>query len=487
MVRCASPEAYERFLFLLFLIQRRFVSTASSGNHSALSLKSVFLVLRFAFPGVVPRLLLALGSNGALLRSPDRGVSWRIIFSSGNSSTQKKDGACDDLLDELADLMKPQLADDEEGGKEKSTLRSIDGYGSIVAACGDAGYLLVSGDRGVSFTAVSNYFTSYFGDDANLQIVKVLDAEHLLLTDGTKVVAVQLCYSRGSQVTLGEVKVLLECSSQISMVKVVTGGGGAREIVVAENEMLHFSFNGGKSFLFVPHRLGYIRDMNTLDALRRCEWPPYPKSIVDARKKAVGKYESVGAKASVKQSSYEYVIGYVVERSNKSEDETKYTQFEASALRDEATECLYRFFFVAGNGTSVLHYDYSAILCVSLEVGKDEVAIWTAASNVCYIPFSHSSRREPLLCSVLRSPGRRGSGCITAYRGSSIGISRSNGFIEWSSPSGAAPVGIIEADGGEVIICGRRNVITRMNGETSESCNVPSDLRVPSLLSVVSM
>jgi hypothetical protein len=564
LVRRVSPRAYERLL-LLFHCLLSCSGGGGSGNGTAaaepregasptLSLPSITAVLLSACPGAAPRFLFALGANSTLLRSPDGGHTWRVSFArSCEDATPSHEGADSvDVVHDMQRLLTSAAALDAEMDEpdpvaavtssatrapsysESSTICSADGYDEVVALCGPDGFVAVSGDRGVTFTTISNCIladgsdttttatTSTSGATAAavaspstlLQHICVLDRQCLVVSDGYRVLRMSVSQVGYGRLSLGAATVVLTCVSAVVMVRAYSTAGGGRVVVVSESGKLHLSFDGAATFLEVRHCLGQIRDVSPMDALRRCEQPPFSFSAVAAAldvSDAPAPSTGGSGGTSSASSPYAYVSGYKRDTSSIADVEgrcdashvTALMHFEAVARRHEP-DVYYEHLFVSGTGAEVLPYDYTAVLCVctrrtanpsdngdgdstSRQQQQPAVAwctrVLSSASKVSYVVFSRTRRREALPCVITRCVSRSG---IVAARGSSVGLSTSSDFVHWTTPQGPAPVGLTVMSGGEVLASGRLKVITTV-GAPETARTMPHSLRVPFLVASFAM
>ncbi|CAC9485311.1 conserved hypothetical protein [Leishmania infantum JPCM5] len=484
LVRRLPPRAYERVLLLLHCLATSSEGSQGGSNPQTLSLQVICDVVLCACPGPVPRFLFALSCNDKLLRSADCGLTWRLCFSRSSEPLKAGTAGVQDLLDDVTSLLKStEATDDVAGGEEASSVVCCaDGYGDVVALCGRNGFLAVSGDKGVTFTTATNYLIGDFGEKAHLRHICVLDTDRILVSDDLRVVCVAVECTGCGPLALGKTHVALVCSTQICMLRACSFGGGARGAVVAENRKLHLSFDGSASFMEVRHSLGRIRGFNTASALRHCELPDFPHATLAS---SMGLQSTEASPSPPRSASvYDYVSGCKCDAAvGKGDSTAAVTQFEAGALRHGA-DVFYRFFFVAGCGTEVLPYDYTALLCVCTRREGNHVVVMSTASYVSYIPFSQSRSHDRLLCTVTRSSGDGGS--YLASRGSVVGTSVSRDLDRWSTPHGAAPVGLLAVGGGDILACGRNKVVSRVEGD-AEAHTILHDMRVPVLSTAFSM
>ncbi|KAK7200143.1 hypothetical protein NESM_000064700 [Novymonas esmeraldas] len=490
LVRRLPPQVYERVLLLLHcLLCSNQDSSANVGVHT-LSLSAICDIVLAACPGPVPRFVLALSSNDKLLRSADGGHTWRRCFSRTNEPIQAAAATATNLLDDVTALLQSTETTSDEAtgggggdGGASSVVCSADGRGDVVALCGLHGFFAVSGDRGVTFTTATNYLSGYLGENADLRHVCVLDPSHILVSDGLRVVRVAVQCPGYGPLALGKARVVLVCTCQVCLMRTCSSSGG---VVVAENGKLHLSFDSAATFLEVRHSLGRIRDCDAAAAaLRRCELPAFPATALET---SLGLPVADGSTASPRRAApYEYVSGYKCDVATRAEAATlaaAVASFETGAVRHGA-DVFYRFFFVVGVGAEVLPYDYSAMLCVCTRRDDESIVVMSTAAHVSYIPFSQSRSHEQLLCAVARCRDGDG-GNLIASRGSSVGTSVSRDLDRWSTARGGAPVGLLSVGGGDILVCGRNKVVSRVGG-SAETHTIPNEMRAPLLTAAFAM
>ncbi|KPI85145.1 hypothetical protein ABL78_5805 [Leptomonas seymouri] len=493
LVRRASPSTYDRLLLLfhcLFSSSEASEKTQKDGAACALSLQAICATLVYAFPELAPRFLFVLAGNDKLLRSPDGGRTWRVSFArSCEEDTSANDHADpSNVLHEMQRLLTSAATLDAEldasttpamavaapapSSSSSPVMCSAHGCEDVVAICGKEAFLAVSGDRGVTFTTATNYLPGTASAGVSLQHIRVLDPQHLVVSDDTRVLRIDVSQVGYGRLALGKATVVHTCASQIVMLHVYSTPCGGRAVMVSERDKLHLSLDGAVTFLEVRHCMGHIRHVDTMDAIRRSEQPAFAFSSL------ASSLEVEGAPTNSKPSasSYAYISGY--KREVSSDDDSHATalkNFERAARRHEDT--FYQQFFVSGCGTQVLPYDYTTVLCICTRrvPGTSQCIVLSSAAQVSYVPFSHARRQEPLPCAVVRRVG--GSGYL-AGRGSSVGVSTSTDLEHWSTPQGATPVGLVAMHGDELLACGRNKVITAL-GSMGEARTVPSELRVP--------
>lgn len=447
----SSSCTYERALLLLSCLDAR-------DAQPKLSEGSLTSLLAFALPGTTPRLLTCLSINNKVARSSDKGSTWKEL---PMTNTQ-----------------------DEEGSIENTTLTHLSCFKDIVVIGGLNGSLYVSMDRGVHFTP-TNVLQQWWQDEPqrNITSLCILNTKTIIVSNSQHATSVSIAGTYGSdglqRVSFGELKHIYSSRGGIHYVDCVPFLSSLRELVVSEDGMLSVSYNG-VAFLSFRHHLGTIRCCNNFHALRNTELPAFPSNSQILRRLQKNDTETSGTK------QYEYSLAGGTANAAESVLAQKRYHHWASAANVS-----YRSYFVVGVGSSVLPYDYSAVLHLGVFHGDEAPIAFSIAEKVQYIPYSKSSLSQPLLCEVCRLPKNspfnrdRSTVCV---RGSSAGISLSTDYVKWSSPHASSPVALIPSDGDEVIGCTQRNVLFCYNvsqdGQPASSRSIPAELRMPALVAV---
>ncbi|CAD2220909.1 hypothetical protein AGDE_10577 [Angomonas deanei] len=475
-----SKSGQERILHLFNALYNS--DTASEDNWDHLSSESISIILAFAVSQVRPRFLFAVGSNYSVLRSPDKGQSWKKVFSCvAEKEAQPKPTAQaeeDDELAEITGLMKDIESKTMGPPKKEDPPASIEWLatsGAVVVGGGVRRYVCASGDRGVTFATAAGVLDNHLPPTARVE-GGVLDGEStLFIYSDRTVLRLALTVSALGQVSFGEVRELLTCRARISSIHRVTRGSQS-ELLVVEPGILHLSLDHGESFITIPHTLGFIRGIDGLQSVRNARLPPFP-SDANVLKEETTKDTRKSGETTAK---YEYAIGL---KNGATVDEALWGEMEDHFLTTPTGGYYYRHYMVCGSGAEVLPYDYSAVLCVILHGGPGTCSTYSIATNVDYIPYTKSSLREPLLCASYREEGTPQ---VLLVRGNSSGVSFSTDHTRWSPPQKSSPVGIVPADGGSCIIGCQRNTLHHFTtASTANTVVIPSNLRVPSLLTMV--
>ncbi|EPY36309.1 hypothetical protein STCU_00650 [Strigomonas culicis] len=441
------------------------------------------MLLRYAFPGAPPRFLFALGSNSMLLRSPDRGATWKTVFSPHPTPTDAHDR--NDTKENggvaLGDIMAVLQGRNEAGVdvRDENVLWVVC-QGETVVFGGKKGIIGLSGNRGLSFTLHEDEFASLVGKAAKLSYAALLDSTHLVVTCEEKVILAELLPGEdsGSPWTLSAPKLLLTCKQNVCLLQ-VHGRGTQCEIIVAEPSLLHYSPDSGSHFVELEHSFGFIRGIDFLSSTRNTHLPRFPSEARVLQGEKVTKTKR--ADSSSDPVSYEYAVG-VKKSLDLATLRGVMSGVERSFLTvDHGGNTAYRYLFICGVGTEVLPYDYSAMLCICLRASGEELCAYTIGSRVSYVPYTRSGPGEALLCATSTVPE---SDKTTFIRGNSSGVAFSGDGVKWSDPKRSSPVSIIPCDGGDVIVCGQRNTITTFSCNATATWPIPSELRIPSLINV---
>ncbi|KEG14511.1 hypothetical protein DQ04_00431150 [Trypanosoma grayi] len=498
-LRRASPVTRRRVLVIAFGLCSR-----GKKNNTVLSLAAITTMLEFAMSGRPARFIFATGGNASVLRSHDRGGTWRVTYRANEAKWDpEKEIALSDGVDTMEDVAKfvppARLEEIKSESRELPTnkletqISHIATLNDIVAVCGSNGFLAVSADRGLTFVPLER--------DVLLDLLKesrtistcdswrvggvAFVSERLLVFFYKKHLCSVELTSRGfGSVSFGKLSVIREFSTSIVSVhafqRVATD---VRELFVSTRGLLHYSCDAGGSFIMFPHELGVIRVVEPLDILcRRNEVPQVPKGLVDPLLATTTEHAS-----GRKREKYVY---RAVSRDFRSvendggEYTTEDTSDEAvmSALPHFSEGVHYRVFLVAGVGAPILPYDYTAILFIAASLGSStdqSRIVGSLAEKVEYVPYIRSGVDEPISIAVCRRPGP--GGCVFA-RSNASGISLSTDMgVSWTVPTQAYTVAVVAVDGGEFVCCNRRSFVITITEKGSDVHSVSTDLRVPFL------
>ncbi|CCW63826.1 unnamed protein product [Phytomonas sp. EM1] len=487
LMRRSSSISCDRLLFLLYIFEERCRSSIESGHqdYNGLSLDDIVLILQYSFPGLAPGFLFALSKNDSLLRSPDRGFSWKMVYNQESDSAshvaEEDMNTTDDFLKNLIKGLSSEDADLDvmlsNHEKDHSTLSCVSSYSESVALAGKGGFLALSTDRGVTFTTSKSYLKPILGSDCDVSYLAIVDNNCILAAGGSTVCKVAITPTAFNKASFSEATVILKCKSYVCTLEVVRYSLTSFQIIVAEAGWLHLSWNNGSDFVSVPHKLGCVRSLDSLSALRNCEMPPFPANSLEAylrRSKSTSFAERC-------QESYEYSCGTTVKDFSSFALEELKMALDASFRRfGRRNGIFFRSFLVMGNGTEVLSYDYTSVLCLCISASGDCVTVFSHASSVSYVPFVRSSLDDPMFClSTIIAPDR-----VLFARACSCGASISWDMKKWSDPQVSDPVGFFALDGNELIVCNEQNVIfvLHCNESTKVSSHIVSgSFRVHSL------
>lgn len=501
IARCA-PQTQSRLQLLFYALLMQRCPTALDEGHCAdnndddLGVSTIAHILKFAIGAPPPRFLLALSGNDMLLRSSDKGKSWSVVYdhrkatsSEGGALVPAEAPAADSfeaITQLLADGARPEQTDGSDGGggdakAKESLLDAVHGHGDTIALCGRVGALAVSCNRGVSFTTTVVRLAGEAESPPDLVATVVCHSGLLFVASDTAVASVEIGRTEEGAVTLGEPRTVLQSSSRICLLTCLPHAGGA-EVVVGERDALHFSWNEGKSFTMFPHQLGTIRSATAVEMRRPNGLPAYQSSWSPFRE---GERKAESA-APDEGRQYEYIRGLEDKGAARDHDALWQAVRRRWATPKGAEHTRYHYYLVAGAGTEVLAYDYTALLCVAVQRDAEGVVSrFTAGLNVSYIPFTHSNLSEKVMCAALGEAA----GKHLFVRGNSGGVSFSEDLKKWTNPHGAGAVGVCPSDGAEVLVGSRRSVVTVYNpdGKVVRTSTIHADARVPYIKSFVSM
>lgn len=494
VLRRSSQASRERTLLLLYALNARCGSESADRPDviTHLSLSSIVLILRYAFPGQSRRFLFTLGSNGAILRSPDRGLSWRCVYDTKPTTPSLPPEAKDNDFDAVTSLL--SAVKDAEDDPTQSTNSSssspsvtcMAAAGSTVALGGERGFLVLSSDWGVTFKSFTTATRAAVGNDVTVEHIAVVSRGRLLFACGKQVFVADVKVNDTSASPAVHFGVVLNCRARVCHLHSQLCGSGVTETIVSEYGNVYLSYDSGQTFVAVPHSLGTVRCLEPLDMLRNRQQPALPRGprLVQEVLGLAGVSDG-----KLKSTAYEYTAGRVLD---ERQCNTKFLSSVATCFMSDSTEpaspsssssspsssVYFRNYLATGVGTDVTPYDYSCVFVVGIRRAGDQLTVFSVGTKMNYIPFSRSSPDEPLLCAANRGVGGPS---LVALRCGSCGVSCSTDLSKWSVPQKSAAVGVVAIDGGDVAVCGRRNVLYIL-GQTSATRTIPSSLRVPSLL-----
>lgn len=512
MLRRSSQSSLNRVLLILYALEVRGAAVAEAGGEMSgdLSLTSVCLILRYAFPGRPPRFLFTLAESGSLYRSPDRGVSWRVVYSAGSEERAATSGdtggkaetaAADARLAEILQLLPQSSAEERTETRECEARAAPAGTclacdGDTVVLGGRRGLLAVSVDRGLHFHHPPARLWDAFsagGGPVDLSSVAVAGADTLLLTAGKKVVSVVVRSSANGTASFGACREVLTCKGRVCSLTTVPAAGAGTHVVVCEAGKLHLSIDGGQCFIDIPHKLGFIRSLTPLASVRNAQASAVQVSCGAATllsgSTMRGTYEyavvlrkpfpsTAFSPAATAEAQHEQCPQNGEDSRRQLREAMKGSGFVAHGAPGEEIFC--QTYLATGVGTEILPYDYSCLLTIGVQVTQTDLAVVSQATSVSYTPFVRSTVAEPIPCAGVSSCG---SPVVVAVRGGGGGVSVSlDGGATWSVPRKATPVALIPVDGGDVVLCSRRSTVTIMDaasGVTRTSHPVTGDFRQP--------
>lgn len=485
LIRRSSPATVERFLHILYILDSRLVDAGDALAPGSLSLPSVCLILRYSLFPEPPRFLFALSGPGSLFRSPDCGLSWRMIYpSAGAAPVPMKAVAMEETDGGLSDIMQllpretEESDEDQEGEEDEVKLPTkarnaaagpvascLSGSGDVIVMGGKCRFLAVSGDKGIHFTPAPTRLWDLFGGSADVDHTAVVDSETVLVAAGGKLATVRIRVTAAGAVTFGAARVVLTCKGRICLLSAMRAAGSAHHVFAAESGVLHYSWNCGEEFIAIPHKLGFLRSIAAYSGARRSQSPAFP-SACRVVQTLLGGPDAVvppGGKAAPSDASYEYAFGL-----RRPLDATAAPlQGLAESLRDTflwakgGGGVYYQGFLATGTGAEVLPYDFSCHICIGVQLADDSAALFSHAANVSYTPYVRSAPKEAVPCAVSPAPGP---GQVVLVRGSYCGVSLSrNGGTTWSTPHTSSPIALFPVDGGRVIVCGQRGTVTTLD------------------------
>nr|CCC93397.1 conserved hypothetical protein [Trypanosoma congolense IL3000] len=498
LLQRAAPATRRRVLVVLFALNKSIRKDAAE-----FSLSSIILVLKYVMVGVPVRFLLAGGGKGSVLRSHDRGRTWRVVYrikDAHNNQLQTKP-APEDKLDAIEGMATLEMSNTQESTGSGDTDSSNTELGNEithvstlydrVAVCGKRGFLAVSIDRGLTFSTMANGLLNPFLEDVtgcqnnrwDLGGVSFLSESVLLFFCKKQLFKVDIVQKGYSGVELGGVSLLRRFSSAVGCMKTfpLIGAVGMRELYVATKGFLHCSRDGGEAFVDIPHKLGVIRAIEPLDlVLRREEIPRLPQELVGAM---IPTTELLQVPEKEKTYFYKFVVRVSEKQDSRQNNlglDLGGKWMDSISLPFSSSNVQYRALFVAGVGADILPYDYTALLFVAAYPG-DAVdcpgALGSWAERVDYVPYIKSGLTQPLSVALMRHPGSRG--CMLV-RANVAGVSFSTDMGKsWSVPKQAYVLSVVALDGGELICCYGRHVVNYANGTYGELHAIQADLRVP--------
>ncbi|EKF30572.1 hypothetical protein MOQ_005635 [Trypanosoma cruzi marinkellei] len=510
-LRRASPLTRHRALVILFAIR----GLAKKGDMT-LSLTSITTALEFSMAGRPVRFLFATGGHASVLRSHDRGGTWRIAYRVKGTSNDHMEGVppSDKMvtMEDIARLLpssesakgqKWHLGTDCSATELKTQLSHVTALDSMVAVCGSNAFLAVSVDRGMSFLCVKEEdIHSCMKDEPSasceswqIEGVAFLSEQLLMFYSKNSLFSIELIHHHHKQkqkqqqqqfgvVAFGRVRLVKRFAVPVGCLKTFSQNGKFMcELFVSTKGDLHYSSDGGQSFLTFPHKIGTIRAIEPLDiVLRRREVPQLPSVLLthmqsaateDTKSKKTGKYIY---RAISRHDSVE-------EKDNGEQNMVNSGNWALTGAFPYCSENVhYRVFLVGGIGTSILPYDYTALFFIAATLndstGRIEL-LGSLAESVDYIPYIRSGAAEPTSIALCRRPGSKG--CVFA-RSNASGVSLSSDMgRSWTTPTQAYTVAVVAMDGGEFVCCNRRNVVSNIHGGSREVYSIPADLRVPYL------
>lgn len=502
----SAPVTRRRVLVVLFALGKY-----AKRENTELSPSAIMTLLEYVMVGKPVRFLFASGAGGSVLRSHDRGFTWRVVYRihdnvtdvvptgrqpAGTLGAVGETKALSETGGNIAskdEVIPPSAVEPEN---HTSCIATMD---DRVAVCGDNGFLAVSVDRGLSFSKLAKEAFHPLGEGgsnnesncSDFRGVEFLSECALVFFSKRHLFRCPLNQKSYNSVEFGDISLLQAFSDPIGCVRTFSraGRGCMRELFVATNGFVHYSHDGGAVLLKIPHKLGVIRSIEPMDVvLRRREIPQLPPSLIDAMTAP-----AVERHLSAEKEKYSYSV---VVRATGAQDKGVGDSgcdfcegwVDGISLPHRLGSVCYRVLLVAGCGANILPYDCTALLFVAASSnGPDTTpdALGSLAEHVDYVPYIKSGITEPLSVALTRRPGS--GGCVFA-RSNIAGVSFSSDMgRSWSIPKQAYVVSVLASDGGEFVCCNRRNVVNFPNSVCEEVHALQTDLRVPFLTDIAMM
>ncbi|ESL09179.1 hypothetical protein TRSC58_03104 [Trypanosoma rangeli SC58] len=507
-LRRASPLTRRRALVILFAMR-----SYAQKHDIALSLASITTALEFSMAGKPIRFLFATGGHASVLRSHDRGGTWRIAYRvTGTSKDPINNLPPANGMATMEDLVKllpsfeseKKLKEDSSrhcsGTASATQITHVTTLNSMVAVCGSHAFLAVSGDRGMTFVAVEEgAIYSCMKDErgassGSVQVegVSFLSEQLLLFFCKSQLFSIELIHHHhhGRQqpqlgaIALGHVSRVKGFAAPIGCLKTLSQGTHCmRELFVSTKGALHYSYDGGRSFFTFPHKLGVIRVLESMDVvLRRCEVPQLPQALVTLMQCTTAECTKT---SRPEKYTYSAIAHPLSEDGSENAEQGVVDSGDVMvtvALPYCTENVHYRVLLVGGIGTSILPYDYTALLFIAAVLNGStncSTRLGSFAESVEYMPYIRSGAAEPTSIALCRRPGSNG--CVLA-RSNASGVSLSSDMGKsWTTPTQAYTVAVVAMDGGEFVCFNRRNVLSTINGSGTDVHSVPAELRVPYL------
>ncbi|RNF21877.1 hypothetical protein TcG_02621 [Trypanosoma cruzi] len=507
-LRRASPLTRRRALVILFALRG-----LAKKSDMTLSLTSITTALEFSMAGRPARFLFATGGHASVLRSHDRGGTWRIAYRvKGTSNDHMEEGVPpSDKMVTMEDIAKFLPSSESAKGRKwhlasecsatelMTQISHVTALDSMLAVCGSRAFLAVSVDRGMSFVCVKEEdIHSFMKDEPSasceswqIEGVAFLSDQLLMFFSKNSLFSIELIHHHHKQqqqqfgvVAFGRVRLVKKFEVPVGCLKTFSQSGKFMcELFVSTKGLLHYSSDGGQSFLTFPHKIGIIRAIEPLDiVLRRREVPQLPNLLLTHMQSTATEETK-----SIKTGKYIYRAisrcDSVEEKDDGKQNLVDSGNWVTTGAFSYCSENVhYRVFLVGGIGTSILPYDYTALLFIAATLNDSNGRIGllgSLAESVDYIPYVRSGAAEPISIALCRRPGSKG--CVFA-RSNASGVSLSSDMgRSWTTPTQAYTVAVIAMDGGEFVCCNRRNVVCNIHGGSREVHSIPADLRVPYL------
>lgn len=537
-----------------------------------------------------PRFVFACGSVGAVLRSADRGRTWRKITVSRDTMVKdalpllqgtaqgstNSDPPADDAttLNEILALLPHDGAaatayndDDIEGdtpadvdecSEQRSSQETVAAPiiksaltaqpdVSCVCCCGDTvcvgggdGLLAVSVDRGATYCAAPPSVALGCLRDRTKSKFEFLQVRGVAFLRGdlvvfhtlTAVCSIPFRVTGVSSVTFGVAQVLMKFPKGPigCVVASEEAGSTARSLWVSVKGALHWSFDGGRTFISIGHQLGLIRCLvpqwghligdvpkhpnisEALDAVgvlrvpsqHAMREPPPPSAACADASDNNTKPEGEAAAQSTKKFTFSLPSSLAMRSDELAQQAAKHFAVPAITNRSKTRQqdllaqqgAAYRRFFVLCTQGRVVPYDFTGVLHVmmaSSPTSPGSLLCHTTASHVDYIPFVQSLHHDAVGLDVVvrRSEvDEEGNFGHCLVRSTSSGVSTSQDFGRtWSAPTRAFTGTVRSLDEGCFVVASQRRavVVTDDFGANFATVALPAALRVPVISDIAVM
>jgi hypothetical protein len=433
----------------------------------------------FALGEVPPRFLFAVGAKGAVLRSADRGATWRKLQTwKASSPPQPNDGPTEQLNDIINLLPGAQGSSDANAAEDAPPdLHCSACRKDMIAVCGSNGFVGLSCDRGVTFCVASREILANLGvKDRTKSANEFLSLRGVCFTSDTTL----LVYGGSTlmewtffvrSLTLAEfvsARVVHRFSGPIGMLQSAfeEGSSGGCHIFVSVKGLLYVRWASLPFFVEIRHTLGLMRVLCPLDKFRVPPFPD-PPPVTD------------------KPKQFTYFASHAIEAAH-------FVLLDAAycSLSFEQCQAAFRSLASLPSGCmavlctegQIADYDFTALWYFKFEFGPNgEIQCLTTAVNADHIAFVKSGHQEKVGLTVVE--GLIESSCVW-LRATISGFSTSSDLgVTWTVPSQSFMVASTSLGRASFVVCNTRNfvAVSENCGQTFKSYAIPSTLRVVSL------